>query len=167
MRTCHHDRFLDLEVADLGLIDAIREGDMRVVKTLVSVIFLGGKFFGGCYRHTEKDYSQPHDPKTNHVIISQDSRRRRRLLKYRRRYLEVVPQTHHLQVAVLEKDCPKHIVYWLFIAERSKIDWNDEQVIDWAARKEAEGEEIGPWFYRLFQGRSEFWALLTEPFLSV
>lgn len=149
MGTCHHEKFSDLEVADLGLIDAIREGNMRVVKTLVSVISLEENSLEGVTDDTEKDYSQPRDPETNHVIVSQGNRRLRRLLKNRRRYVGVVPQTHHLRVAVLEKHCAKHIVSWLFIAERSKIDWNDEQVMNWAARKEAEGERIGSWLLGL------------------
>lgn len=135
----------NLEMADSGLLEAIREGNMRATKNLVYVLFLENQ---DATDNEEKDFSQPRDRNTNRFVITQDDREHKPK-EICRPWVGVVPQTHHLRVAVLEKGCPKHIVSWLYIARKSKIDWNDDQVMDWAARKEAEGEEIGSWLLGL------------------
>ena len=148
-------KLTDREAADTGLVDAIREGNMRAVKNLVPVVFL--EWTENPYRedvtdNIGTDYSQPRDSDTNHPILRPEEETPPPHSLSTRPSVGLVPQTHHLRVAVLEKDCSKHIVSWLYIALDSRIDWNDEQVMEWATRKEAEGEEIGAWLLGLRKG---------------
>lgn len=57
----------------------------------------------------------------------------------------VVPQTRHLRIAVLEAGCQHDIVEILLEAEDSNIDFGDRAILDWAIEKRVQGDERGPW----------------------
>lgn len=137
-----------LQMADIGLVDAIREENMRAIKNLVSV----NGDFEDFAANIGEDYSLHGNHESNNAILTRAGLKAHTLGVFRP-CVGVIPQTHHLQIAVLQQNCPKHIVSWLYMARESTIDWNDRQVMGWAARKEAEGDDIGSWLLGLC-GRS-------------
>ena len=125
------------EIADKGLTQALREGNARATRLLVT---RAGS------RDPQGLWSLPCSPCSSDISAPWP---REGLLQANTFYLRgvgVVPHTRHLRTAVLEADCQRDVVEALLGADDiEKIDLEDRTVLDWAVEKKILGDERGPW----------------------
>lgn len=128
------------EVADQGLMQALRERNARATRLLVaragsseSQALWGFPY--SRYRNSTKILHSGPWPKENLSHAKSSGLRG----------VGVVPQTRHLRIAVLEACCRQDVVQALLGAEDTKIDFADRDVLDWAVEKRILGDGRGPW----------------------
>jgi len=137
------------EVAAKGLEDAIREDNEWAVRALV------------VYKEMPDDHISRGDPITYHFGdyphgIFTDSEIKEMVAPHSklrfsfdwchqpsdRTSVGVVPTTKHLRIAVLEKSCDLRVLNALLVeAEKTTIDCDDPEIIDWALQKKAEAAD--------------------------
>ncbi|KAL9136665.1 MAG: hypothetical protein Q9175_002132 [Cornicularia normoerica] len=128
------------EIAEQGLMQALREGNARATRLLVTRAGSGDPQ-GLCglpcspdSRDIEKVDSGPW-PREDLFQASAGGLRG----------VGVVPRTKHLRTAVLEAGCQQDVVEALLMAEDKNIDVEDRVVLDWAVEKRVLNDERGPW----------------------
>ena len=124
------------EIAEQGLMQAVREGNARATRLLVSSskAALCGLPFSPNRQNIKRVGSGPWpredflQAKANHV-----------------RGIGVVPRTIHLRTAVIEAGCQQDVVESLLAGDDANIDFEDRAVLDWAVEKKFLGDERGQW----------------------
>ena len=124
------------EIAEQGLMQALRENNARATRLLVT---RSGR--GLCGLPCSPD---------SHEIEKVDSGPwpREDLVQAKAcdlRGIGVVPRTIHLRTAVIEAGCQQDVVESLLVAKDANIDFEDRAVLDWAVEKECLGDERGRW----------------------
>lgn len=128
------------EVAEKGLMQALREGNARATRLLVT-------------RPGSSDpqglWGFPYSPDYTEGVASGPWPMEDLFLAdpLELRGVGVVPQTKHLRTAVLEAGCKRDVVESLLMAEDTKIDFDDRVILDWALEKRLLGDERGPWLH--------------------
>ena len=140
------------EVAETGLMQALRDGNARATRLLVTRAGSGGvegrwglPFFRDG-RDVEKVDSGPWPREHLYQASSIDLRG-----------IGVIPRTEHLRSAVLESGCKQDVVETLLAAEDTGIDVEDRQIlpiIDWAIGEKIRGDERGPWLLSMLSLRA-------------
>ena len=132
------------EIAEQGLMQALREGNARVTRLLVT-------------RARSDDPRALWDiPYSPHYLGSG-----RKMEEFCPadppvlRGVGVVPQTKHLRTAVLEAGCQRDVVETLLMAEDTNIDFEDRIILDWAIEKRLLGDERGPWLLSMLSLRAD------------
>lgn len=130
------------EIADLGLTQALQEGNARATRLLVTRAGSGnpqGLWGFPCSTSSSDDI----------LPISPGPWPRQNLFQHGNAFhmsgVGVVPQTRHLRIAVFEEGCQRDTVAILLEAEDTNIDFGDRAVLDWAIEKRVQGDERGPW----------------------
>ena len=128
------------EIAEEGLIQALREGNARATRLLVT---RAGSdcphgLWGFPYYNDSIGYVKVEpEPWPRDGVFRADA-------------IDVigagvVPQTRHLRTAVLEAGCQRDIVEILLKTENNNIDLEDQAILDWAVGKKFRGDERGGW----------------------
>ena len=128
------------EIAEEGLIQAIREGNTRATRLLVT------RAGSGC-PHGDWDFPY-HTSSLGLQKIEPGPWPREGVFKadaFDVVGAGVIPQTRHLRTAVLEAGCRRDIVEMLLKTESNNIDPEDRAILDWAAEKKVRGDERGGW----------------------
>ena len=128
------------EIAEIGLIQALREGNARATGLLVTRAGSGDPQELWGFAHSS-------DSSTIEKVDSGPWPREDLFQAnvFELRGVGVVPRTKHLRTAVLEAGCQPDVVETLLMAEDKKIDVGDREVLDWAVEKRVLGDERGPW----------------------
>lgn len=128
------------ETAGKGLMQALREGNARATRLLVTRAGPGNPqgLWGFPYSATGSDYQELDPGSWPRVDLFQ-------AYTFEVRGVGVVPQTKHLRSAVFEAGCQREIVEILLMAEDTNINFEDPAILDWAVRKRFQGDERGPW----------------------
>ena len=126
------------EIAEEGLTQALREGNARAMRLLVTRA-------GAC--NPQEIYRYPYWLDNAKDLASGPWPMEDLLLDdcLEPRGVGVVPQTKHLRTAVLEAGCQRDIVRELLMVEDTNIDFEDQTVIDWAVEQRLLGDERGRW----------------------
>ena len=122
------------EIAEQGLMQALRAGNARATRLLVTRAGSGdprGLWDVPCSPHYLAFGSRMEE-------FSLDD-------PYKMRGVGVIPQTKHLRTAVLEAGCQRDVVETLLLAEDKNIDFEDRLILDWAVEKRLLGDERGLW----------------------
>ena len=128
------------EIAERGLMQALRQGDTRATRLLVTRAGSGDPQglwgFPNSSNATDiqKIGSGPWPNEGQFQAHPCDERG-----------AGVVPQTEHLRAAVLETGCQRDLVESLLGAEDTNIDFEDQAILDWAVEKRMLGDERGMW----------------------
>lgn len=126
------------EIAKQGLTDAIKEDDYRAVDLLISGAM------NRQYRYADdNNYFEPSFGEAAFIMNVPDKHRDWVKTPMERRTLGIKPDTEHLKVAVIERGCRRRIVKRLLWAASSDIDRADPAVVDWAEKKNEQGDRIG------------------------
>ena len=80
------------------------------------------------------------------------------------RTFRIKPDTEHLKVAVIERDCRRNIVQLLLSAKSLDIDYTNIAVVEWANNQREQGDGRGQWLldlltetqHRLWTGYMEY-----------
>ena len=128
------------EIAEEGLIQALREGNARAIRLLVTRAGSGCPhrlwdfpYYTnsiGCQKIEPGPWPREGGFKADAFDVIGAG---------------VVPQTRHLRTAVLEAGCRRDIVDMLLNTENTNIDLEDRAILDWAAEKKVRGDERGGW----------------------
>lgn len=128
------------EIAEKGLMQALREGNARATRLLVTRAGSGDP---------QGLWGLPSSADRSGVEnLDSGPWPREDLLQAKTldlRGVGVVPQTKHLRTAVLEAGCQQDVVKTLLTAEDTNIDVEDRVTFDWAVEKSLHGDERGPW----------------------
>lgn len=128
------------EIAEEGLMQALRVGNARAVRLLVTKAgswdTQGLNGLNPCWPDNAEDLAS--GPWPMEELVRDDG-------YHKPKGVGVVSQTKHLRTAVLEAGCQKHVVKELLMAEDTNIDFGDRVVLDWAVEKRLLGDERGPW----------------------
>ena len=124
------------EIAERGLMQAVREGNARATRLLVSSSepALCGLPFSPDSHKIEKVGSGPW-PREDFVQAKADYVRG----------IGVVSRTIHLRTAVIEAGCQQDVVESLLVGDNANIDFEDRAVLDWAVGRKFLGDERGEW----------------------
>lgn len=136
------------EIAEEGLMQALRGGNARATRLLVTRA--GSCDPQGIYGHPCRPHCIKHlasGPWPMEDPFQDDS--------LEPRGVGVVPQTKHLRAAVLEAGCQRDVVEQLLMAEDTNIDFEDRSVLDWAVEKSLLGDERGPWLLSKLSSRAD------------
>ncbi len=128
------------EIAKKGLTEAISDDDYRAVDLLMTRAMKSQ--YGQCHKD---NYFEPSFVEARFVMDTYDGARDWVKSPMERRTLGVKPDTEHLKVAVIERECRRKIVSRLLWARSSDIDRADPAVVDWAEKKKEEGDRNGQW----------------------
>ena len=128
------------EIADAGLMQALRAGNARATRLLVAKARTCNPGVPWCI-HYLSDGSG---------VQTQDSGLWPEAEVFQTSYFDakgvgVVPQTRHLRTAVVEAGCQQDVVEALITAEERNIDFEDRAILDWAVEKMVQDDERGPW----------------------
>lgn len=128
------------EMAERGLMQALREGNARATRLLVTRAGSGHPrgLWGLPYSPDSADMEKVDPgpwPKEDSFHANASGLRG----------VGVVPRTKHLRTAVLEAGCQQDVIEALLMAEDTNIDVEDHVTLDWAIRKRDLGDERGPW----------------------
>ncbi|KAL9070731.1 MAG: hypothetical protein Q9161_004665 [Pseudevernia consocians] len=128
------------EIAEIGLIQALREGNTRATGLLVTRAGSGDPqgLWGFAYSSDSSTIEKVDSGPWPREDLFQAN-------VFELRGVGVVPRTKHLRTAVLEAGCQRDVVETLLMAEDKKIDVGDREVLDWAVEKRVLGDERGPW----------------------
>lgn len=137
------------EIAEKGLMQALREKNARATRLLVTRAGSGdpqglrGFPYSPYSSSCERLESGPW-PKEDlfHAKVSG------------LRGVGVVPRTKHLRTAVLEAGCQQDVIIALFMAEDRNIEVEDRITLDWAIEKRALGDERGQWLLSMLSKAS-------------
>ena len=138
------------EVAEKGLMQALREGNARATRLLVtragSLVPQG--LWGLPYSHSSSTDIEKLDsgPWPREDLVQANG--------FDLRGVGVIPRTKHLRTAVLEAGCQQDIVETLFMAEDTNIDVEDRFILHWAIEKRVIGDERGPWLLSMLSLRA-------------
>ena len=124
------------EIAEQGLMQALREGNARATRLLVTRSGRGScdlPFTSESYK-IEKAVSGPW-PREDLVQVKACVLRG----------IGVVPRTIHLRTAVIEAGCQQDVVESLLVGDNVNIDFEDRAVLDWAVERKFQGDERGQW----------------------
>ena len=124
------------EIAEQGLMQAVREGNARATRLLVSSSepALCGLPFSPDSHKVELVGSGPW-PREDFVQTKGDYVRG----------IGVVPRTTHLRTAVIEAGCQQDVVESLLLGDDANIDFEDRAILDWAVERKFLGDERGEW----------------------
>lgn len=126
-------------IASKGIEDAIREDNYRALDILLV----------DCARNQCDDFFKDHyvEPRFPFALMQFAHRRDGPHMSdtLDRMTLAIKPDTHHLKIAIFERNCPKAFVSRILFARLTNIDRYDQQITDWAKKKCLEGDEIGRW----------------------
>ncbi len=130
------------EIAEVGLTQALREGNTRATRLLVTRAGWGDPrtLWGFPYSpnsNTREEVDSGPWPREDLFQASVSDLRG----------VGVVPRTKHLRTAVLEAGCQEDIVKTLLMAEDKNIDVDDRRILDWAVEKRVLGDKRGPWLF--------------------
>ena len=128
------------EIAAEGLIQALREGNARATRLLVTRAGSGcshGLWGFPYYTNSFGLQKLEPGPWPREGAFKADA--------FDVIGAGVVPQTRHLRTAVLEAGCRQDIVEMLLKTENTNIDLEDRAILDWAADKKVRGDERGGW----------------------
>ena len=128
------------EIAKRGLTEAISCDDYRAVDLLVPEAME----FQYNQSHQE-NYFEPNFCEARFDMDVWDDSKDWIRTPAQRRTLGVEPDTEHLKVAVIERECRRKIVKRLLWASFSNINRADHAVVDWAEKKKEQGDSIGQW----------------------
>ena len=134
------------EIADKGLDDAIREGNLRALGILVVTVKSPG-FEREVGERREGDGEFEYGTTVQEV----DGHDYVHLWRKFFWHVGVLPRTSHLRLAVIECDCPPDIVYHLLGADTSHIDLEDRELVGWAVEKRKQGDWRGKWLLKLLR----------------
>lgn len=130
------------EIAELGLTQALQEGNARATRLLVTRAGSGNPqgLWGFPCSTSSSDDILPISPGPwpRQFFFQHDN-------AFHMSGAGVVPQTRHLRIAVFEAGCRRDIVEILLEAENTNIDFGDRAILDWAIEKRVQGDERGPW----------------------
>lgn len=128
------------EIAEHGLMQALREGNARATRFLVTRSGSGDPQ-GLWHIPYSPHYTEclPSGPGPTEEFSLPDP------LELRSVGVGVVPRTKHLRTAVLEAGCQGDVVEALLLAKDTDIDFEDPAILDWAIEKRLLGDKRGPW----------------------
>lgn len=133
------------EIAELGLLDALRERNQRAVEVLVKRPEPSrGKYADlnfvdyGC---TFKKLSSTTRSRNLGRIVETKVRRE----KPPKRSVGVIPFTEHVRIAVVDEGFHKGIIKCLLSGDVSRIDLEDADLVGWGLRKKLSGDKHGRW----------------------
>lgn len=128
------------EIAEKGLMQALREGNARATRLLVTRAGSGDPqgLWGLPCVPDSSEYDMLGSGPWPREGLSQG------IASYLRG-VGVVPGTEHLRIAVLEAGCRQDVVEILLMAEDTNIDVEDRVVLGWAVEKRVLGDERGLW----------------------
>lgn len=138
------------EIAEKGLMQALRENNVRATRLLVTragsndrhgVWDIPGPPWGSKIRELDSG-PWPYEG----WCLAQN---------FKVRGVGVVPRTSHLRTAVLEAGCQQNIVETLLMADDADIDGDDRVLNDWCVEKSLRGDPRGPWLLRRLGGSVE------------
>ena len=133
-------------VAEQGLLDAIREDNYRAVDIIAvesidarrsNDAYMEGTHVHPSFRDAEFDFGKGNGGATDNEL--------RVNYLTRRITIGVRPSTEHLRAAVLERGCRKRIVRRLLFARSLIIDRRDPAIAKWIEERHREGDEKGSW----------------------
>ena len=128
------------EIAEEGLIQALREGNIRATRLLVTGAGSGCPHgLWGFPYNTNSIGCQKIEPGPwpREGVFKADA--------FDVIGAGVVPQTRHLRTAVFEAGCRRDIVEMLLKTENTNIDLEDRAILDWIAEKKVQGDKRGGW----------------------
>ena len=128
------------EIAEEGLIQALREGNARATRLLVTRAGSGCSHgLWGFPYYTDSIGFQKIEPGPwpREGVFKADA--------FDVTGAGVVPQTRHLRTAVFDAGCQREIVEILLKTENTNIDLEDRAILDWAVGKKVRGDERGGW----------------------
>ena len=121
------------EIAEQGLMQAVREGNARATRLLVS----------------GSERALPFSPESQKFeMVGSGPWPREDFVQTKVDYVRgigVVPRTIHLRTAVIEAGCQQDVVESLLLGDGANIDFEDRAVLDWAVEKKFLGDERGQW----------------------
>ena len=128
------------EIAERGLMQALREGNARATKLLVT---------GAGSGNPQGSQGFPCSSNNSDIQRLQSGPWPREGLyptnPFEVRGIGVVPRTRHLRTAVIEAGCRQDVVETLLMAEEVNINVEDQAILDWAVEKRVQGDERGQW----------------------
>ena len=130
----------DGELAEKGLMQALREGNANATRLLVTRAGPGeplGRWGLPCSHGSSCIEKVNSGPWPREDVFQADA--------FHLRGVGVIPQTKHLRTAVLGAGCQEDVVETLLMAEDTNIDSEDQVVLNWAVEKRVIGDERGPW----------------------
>ena len=128
------------EIAKQGLTEAISGDNYRAVDLLMT------EAMESQYSQYQKDnYFEPSFVEARLIMDAYDDFRDWVESPRERRTLGVKPDTEHLKVAVIERECRRKIVKRILWARSSDVDRADPAVVDWAEKKKEKGDRNGQW----------------------
>ena len=136
------------EIAGKGLMQALREGNTRATRLLVTRAGSGdpqGLWGFPCSTTSSDIQKLDSGPWPREGLFQAHP--------FEVRGVGVVPQTSHLRTAVFEAGCQRDIVEVLLDAEDTNIDFEDPAILNWAAEKRVQGDERGLWLLRMLSSR--------------
>ena len=128
------------EIAEKGLMQALREGNSRATRLLVAKAGPGNPqgLWGSLYSSHSGDIQTlepgPWPRAQSFEASALDVRG-----------VGVVPQTRHLRTAVIEAGFQQDIIKVLLMAEDTSIDAEDQALLEWAVEKSTQGDDRGSW----------------------
>lgn len=133
------------EIAEQGLMQALREGNARATRLLVTSAGPGDR--RGPWDIPYSPHYLAFEPEMEEFCLADPP-----VL----RGVGVVPQTKHLRTAVLEAGCQRDVVETLLMpmAEDTNIDFEDRVILDWAIEKRLLGNERGQWLLSMLSLRA-------------
>ena len=131
------------EIADAGLSDAVREQNQRAVEVLVQIPIravrpAGYLDYGADHIHRPCDGVNYR--KMPEFICTKNSSQSS---------VGVRPRTEHLMIAVNQPVFHKGIAKCLMTGPGSRIDKEDERIVQWALQKKISGDRHGTWLYQM------------------
>ncbi|MCJ1423215.1 hypothetical protein MMC29_001097 [Sticta canariensis] len=123
------------EVAEMGLFDALKEHNERVVRLMIP------NAFRKCFPYQSLVQNPDWIASPTDAIACRDN------ANYPGHPfgVGVTPKMGHLRSAAIDFDCPIEILAILVKGENFSIERNDQALISWALKKKVEGDERGSW----------------------
>ena len=138
------------EVAEKGLEDAIREGNLRALGLLVATVRPPGFEIEG-ERENSKNTVGEDAFEYGRTVHEVEGREYVHVWRDYVVHVGVLPRTSHLRLAVIECDCPPDTVYHLLGADTSCIDLEDRMLVGWAIEKRKQKDCRGKWLLKLLR----------------
>ena len=137
---------LDLEIAEKGLEDAIRERNVRALGLLK-----GFYEYPGFERSGEQESGAEGEYERRQIIQEFESHGYVYVSTLNPWRVGVLPNTSHLRLAVIECDCPPDIVYRLLSGHTDHVDLEDRELVSWAVERKKQGDWRGEWLLKLLR----------------
>lgn len=132
------------EVAEQGLVQAIRDHNVRAIKSLVAK---SGTICSESH-WTESHWNSRTYSEDNVERLGSDPwpiSRLREIISPTLRGVGVIPRTEHLRTAVIDEGCHEDVVDALLSAWEMNINPGDDDLLHWAIVKTSQGEAQGLW----------------------